>query len=268
MPLNGLPTRSKSRLSTAIQEANQKNRLGLVVYIIPGFPNLETYLDLKEMLEQRECVSILETTIPVHGDFATASPTIIHAHLEANHALRGNTSPELLATQKPSFMVLYRQTYQEMGIVNFLQRYASVIDGITLEWDDPHFIRQNFKSLNQFEVEFITGTYSNMALSEVENALEYATQDGLIYLGCASITGGPMSAQSDIQAGARKIKTVRPHATIAAGMGIKTADDIRALAQIQQVDAVVVGTSFLQRAAQGVTQAEIFLNEIEAALGR
>jgi tryptophan synthase alpha subunit len=77
-----------------------------------------------------------------------------------------------------------------------------------------------------------------------------------------------MSAQSDIQAGARKIKTVRPHATIAAGMGIKTADDIRALAQIQQVDAVVVGTSFLQRAAQGVTQAEIFLNEIEAALGR
>ncbi|MEM7183350.1 MAG: hypothetical protein AAF518_20730 [Spirochaetota bacterium] len=219
------------------------------------------------MLEQRKCVTIIETTFPVNGDFATASDIIIQAHYAANRSITEMpVSQEIIATKKPNFAVLYRQTMKEMGIEKILQQYATVIDGIVLEWDDEEFIDKYSSSINQADVECIVSIVPSMTTTEIKRSLNKSIMNGMIYLGCAPVTAGKMDDLSHIKKCAQDIKTIAPHVTITAGMGIKQASDIRQLASIQEINAVVVGTSFLQAIGQGKQYMEEFLDKIEESL--
>lgn len=153
-------------------------------------------------------------------------------------------------------------------MLGFLQKYGPIIDGITPEWDDPHLAQEYSGLFREFAVEGIAAIDTTMSGAEIQAALAPLPLDGLIYLACAPVTAGPLLALSDIQRCAQTLKALRPLATIAAGLGIKSADDIRWLAQIPEIDAVVVGSAFLQKVGQGMIEVEGFLNELTTTLDR
>lgn len=254
-----------SKLSNAIGAANEQNRLGLILFAIPGFPDLEGYRAIINMLEQRACVSIIEHTLPVDHGYETANATIIQAHHTAMRELNEEVSADLLQTTVPNFLVLYQHTIEAQGLSAFLDVYGSVIDGLVPEWDDLAFIEHNRAALNEFSVECLAVVDTIMSTAEIEAALRFSAEDGLIYLSCSPMTGGELATLESLQTCIRFVKTLRPQATIAAGMGIKSADDIRRLAQLDDLNAVVVGTSFLQNMTT-VEQASRFIDQLEPAL--
>jgi len=82
------------------------------------------------------------------------------------------------------------------------------------------------------------------------------------------MTGGAMDDLSSIQKCAGLVKKLKPLSTIAAGMGLKGTADIKRLAVVEEIDAVVIGTSFLQALQKGLSDAQKFIAEIEPALYR
>jgi tryptophan synthase alpha subunit len=256
-----------SALTPVIKEANRQGRLGLIVYLVPGYPDLQRYNEVRKTLEEKDFVTIIETTVPVTGDFCTASAAIIKAHRTASEVLKGNLTLSLLETHKPNFAVLYRQTVARLGLDGFLKQFAPVLNAGALEWeehDEPYYA----DAFAKHGMEYIIGVTPSMSADEVKHAMRLALADGMIYLSCARMTGAAMDDLSDIRRCAERIEQMQPTTTVAAGMGIKNASDIMKISSIREIDAVVVGTAFLQALGRGRYATDQFLNEIEPALYR
>lgn len=260
-------TNRDSALTPVIKEANRQGRLGLIVYLVPGYPDLQRYDDARKTIEEKDFITIIETTVPVTDDFSTASEAIIKAHLTASEVLKGNLTSSMVKTHKPNFAVLYRQTVDRMGLDGFLKQFAPVLNAGILEWEDhdePHYADAFVKH----GMEYIAVVTTSMSADEIKHVMKLALADGMIYLSCARMTGADMDDISDIRRCAERIKQLQPTTTVAAGMGIKNASDIMKISSIREIDAVVVGTAFLQALGRGKYATDQFLSEIEHALYR
>ena len=82
------------------------------------------------------------------------------------------------------------------------------------------------------------------------------------------MTGAPLADLADIQQFARRLKASRPDLCLAAGFGIKTAQDVASLASIEEVNAVIIGTRLLEVAECGREAAAGYLDDIVQALNR
>ncbi len=256
-----------SALSTSIKDANNKRALGLMIYTIPNFPDPETYEKTLSILNQNPYVSIIETTFPVTSKFSEyANVTIQNAHKQASEYVDGISFLDSFKPfQKPSIAVIYQETFNKVGFETILKRIQGKIDGILFEWDIPDF-EKYFDLSKQYQVELILCVEPSMKEEEIDYYLSFTKEDPTVYLVSAPMTGGEIFAADKILTCVNNVKKYRPCAKIAAGFGIGNADDIKILSQVENLDAVIIGTQFLKVMNKGIDAVSSYLDEITDAL--
>jgi tryptophan synthase alpha subunit len=255
------------RLSEAIAEANSHQRLGLIPYTIPNFPTSEWSQEVLQLLAAEPAVSVIETTVPVTDGFSDhANQTIREAHRIAASA--GQPWQEILGelpTTKPLLCVLYQESARTLGWETLLQAFTGRIAGILPEWheDNP---APYVAPARRWQIEFVTCVGPWMHADEIAAHLVHAADTPLVYLMSAAMTGATLYPAAALERTIETIRRYRPTATIAAGFGIRTADDIRRLAHVRGLNAVIIGTAFLDRMRQGPDAVEHYLNDVKGAL--
>ncbi len=112
-------------------------------------------------------------------------------------------------------------------------------------------------------IEAITPWMDDTALS---GTLKRVAPRGTVYLSSSSEAGGRLAATKGLAAAARRAKAIRHDIKIVAGLGIRTAADVARIAEIEAIDAVVIGSAFVAAMADG--EAEHFICSIAPALQR
>jgi tryptophan synthase alpha subunit len=82
------------------------------------------------------------------------------------------------------------------------------------------------------------------------------------------MTGAKLFSNGELKRCIETTRSICPSAKIAAGFGIRDADDIKALSAIEGLDAVIIGTAFLETMSRGDQSVREFLPPLEAALKR
>ncbi|UCG88566.1 MAG: tryptophan synthase subunit alpha [Gemmatimonadota bacterium] len=253
------------RLNHAIADANDNGRLGLIIYIIPGFPSVREYQATLDLLDQTAAVSIVETTIPVEEGFSDhANETIRRAHIQAASSTDWEVTPR---PTKPALCVLYKSTSDTRGFETVLVDTLGQFEGLILEWaeedESPYIATARKRGL---ELVQCIGPW--MSPGTVRRIVERAEDEPLIYLMSAPMTGAELFSNQQLSSCIFEAKKHRPAAKVAAGFGIGSGEDVRRLAEIEELDAVIIGTAFLKALGTGLEAAKALLADVEPALKR
>jgi tryptophan synthase alpha chain len=252
-------------LNHAIADANKEGRLGFIPYVIPGFPSARDYLATFDLLNANAAVSIVETTIPVATGFSDhANETIRRAHIQAARSKEASAIPR---PSKPALCVLYKSTSDARGFESVLSDTLGQFEGLLLEWaeeDESAYVAIARK--HGLELVQCVGPW--MSLDVIQRVMERSDEEPLIYLMSAPMTGAQLFSNQELDKCIREAKRHRPAAKVAAGFGIRNGQDVRRLAEIDGLDAVIIGTAFLQAMGEGTEAARRLLEEVEAALER
>lgn len=251
------------RLHSALSQANRNNRLGLIVYVVPNFPDPDTYNAIVEVLNQTPAVSVVETTIPVATGFsAHANATIIEAHRTAG--LYPGVVPAV-APRQPTLCVLYRATCDELGFRGVLERHRGCFDGLLLEWEEPD--GEPYRATaSEFGLELIQCIGPWMTRDQVHHLLRQCGPKALVYLMSAPMTGAQLFEPAELARCIDVARSFRPDIVIAAGFGVHGPAEVRRLAGICSLDGVIIGTAFLRAMQRGPAAVRDFLGAVEGAL--
>jgi tryptophan synthase alpha subunit len=257
------------KLSLAIDDANRRGRLGLVVYTVPSFPDPWASSALLEDLERRPAVSIVEMTFAVDEAFSEhANDTIRTAHRAAlRHAPEPRRILSAYPLAKPSLCVLYQRTVREFSFEGVVSDMQGRVDGMLLEWSEAEIERYDAIA-RRAGVELVQCVGPWMSAGEIERIASFCWQGGLLYLMSAPMTGARLFGRPELEETVAVVKSLRPDVKIAAGFGVRTASDLRLLAQVRGLDGAIIGTAFLEAAASGPAAAAAYLDEIEGGLAR
>lgn len=258
------------RLHRAIAEANASARLGLVLYLIPNFPDPKQYGEIVDLLAGYDEVSVAELTIPVREGFSShANATIRRAH---ELAARAGTTPALIKgwprPKQPTMCVLYEQTVREFGYEATLEATRGYFDGVLLEWDEPDS-EPYLPASRRLGVELIQCVGPWMTTERIKELMSWCEPDPLVYLMSAEMTGADLFPAERLSDCVRRSREARPDIKTAAGFGIRSAGDVRSLHAVEGLDAVIVGTAFLDAMAGGRASVKQWLDPVvEALYGR
>ena len=258
----------QSQLHDAISAANAQGRLGLILYTIPYYPTPAIAQEVLQLLATDSAVSIIETTLPVNNGFSEhANDTIAAAHrLAAAYGQTWQETLRTLPTTKPLLCVLYRASVETVGWPTLLPALAGQMAGFLPEWHEEH-PEPYASSAHRHQMEFVTCVGPWMTPQTIAAQLTYAAQERpLVYLMSAAMTGAPLYPGEALEQTIDTIRMYHPTAKIAAGFGIRTARDIRQLATVRGLDAVIIGTAWLEQMQQGFEAARTYLHEMEGAL--
>jgi hypothetical protein len=247
-------------LSQAIAAAQEQGRLGLLLYAVPHFPDPEGYAGIVEVLNSTRELSVLETTIPVTGGFSPhANRLIVAAHRQAA-VFHGAPLPAVGALQ---LCVLYRDTVEQVGFAAVLRRFR--YPGVLLEWDEPD-PAPYAAAAAALGTELIQCVGPETPEAEVRALLDLCPPGALVYLMSASMTGAELHSPTELRRCVALVKDMRSDVKLAAGFGIRGPREIRRLKEIDGLDAVILGTAFLEAAARGPRAALDFLGPVKEAL--
>ncbi|QEP42112.1 hypothetical protein D5085_02540 [Ectothiorhodospiraceae bacterium BW-2] len=254
-------------LHQAVQTANDNGALALMIYVIPNFPDPDTYHVILDILHEHPSVTIIETTFPVTSKFSDFANQIIRtAHQTASQYQNALTVLETLqAFKKPSVAVVYQEVVDALGFEILLQKMYGKIDSVLLEWEVED-VKPYVEQSKRYDIEFIQCVYPEMTEADMEKYLGSAVKEPLVYLTSASMTGAKLFSHSELNECIRRSKAYRSDIKIMAGFGVRTPDDIRKLKQLEKLDGVIIGTAFLEVMRQGVDQVTIFLDSLTPAL--
>ena len=257
------------RSVTAIDRANRAGRMGLVVYTIPNFPNPSEYKRISALLLSDPSVTVIETTIPVDRGFSPhANSTIKRSHQVASqYSVNLTQFVKTVSSKKPHICVFYKHSHDSIGFNEFVRTTSSKLDGILLEWNERN--EKPYEAISKKNgVEFIKCVGPWMSKRKIQALLSRTSDSPLVYLMSAEATGGKLFSAKALETTALLIKQYRPNAKVAAGFGIRGQKEIRQLATIRGIDAVIIGTEFLKQSRQGSRRVTKFLKSLEGALCR
>lgn len=258
----------KSLASQAVLTARDEGRLGLTLYLIPGFPNADVYDAVFDLLERDQYVSVVETTLPVRGGFASyQNETIRKAHAAGIATFGGDIPQEQLKRLKPTLGVIYGESVEDGGVTKLLDRHPGAFNAVVFEQGCGDLVK-NTELCAARGVETVWPVSADMPQSDLQWTVRRAAPGGYVYLSTAASTGGTLLSNEVIARSIDWIKDERPDVSVSAGFGVKTAFDVERLRQIETLDGVIIGTTFLQAMADGVEAAETFLATIRPSLVR
>lgn len=139
------------------------------------------------------------------------------------------------------------------------------MDGILPEWHEERVAPYASTALSH-HVDFVTCVGPWMDEDDIAGHLTYAVEDPLVYLMSAAMTGATLYPATELERTITSIRKFRPAAKIAAGFGVRTADDIHGLAAVRGLNAVIIGTAFLQKMHQGPEAVQQYLSSLRGAL--
>lgn len=256
------------QLHDALSAANAQGRLGLVLYTIPCYPTPALSQAVHDLLAMDPAVSIIETTLPVMTGFSEhANGTIAAAHrLAASYGQTWQETLDTLPTTKPLLCVLYRASVETVGWPTLLPALAEKMAGFLPEWHEASPAPYASSAYGQ-QMEFVTCVGPWMTAQAIAAQLAYAAPERpLVYLMSAAMTGATLYPAAALEQTIATVRLYRPMAKIAAGFGIRTATDIRHLARVRGLDAVILGTAWLEQMQQGLAAARTYLRAVKGAL--
>ncbi len=251
-------------LSEPFRKAKKEGRLGLIVYTIPGFPNVNESDDILAWLQKENAVSIIENTIPVTRGFSDhANDTIRAAHTAA----AAHATPDRVYARwsKPSLCVLYRSTSDELTFEGVCQRASGLFDGMILEWSEPQE-KPYVDIADRYGIELVQCVGPWHTTERIGEIMQNVRPGGLLYLMSAEMTGASLFPVDTLADTIARARTFRPDVVVAAGFGVRTPDDVRLLARVPGLDGVIIGTEFLRQLGHGSGAAQAYLRGIIAAL--
>ena len=253
-------------LHDAIANANRAGRRGLILYAIPGYPDVDTYESVVDLMEENDEISILETTIPVTSGFsAHANDVIREAHRIASRNLM-RAAPRQRPFAKPRLAVLYRATVEAHGVAAALALLRGNAEGLLLEWDEHENTDSYREAAAHAGIELVECVGPWMTEGEIGKLLKPTSSNPLVYLMSAAGTGAALYSTKVIADCIGNIRRHRPAAKIAAGFGISGPEQIRVLRRVEGLDAVIIGTAWLRAMASGTEKTRAYLAQITEAL--
>ncbi len=256
-------------LHAAVENANKDGRVALMLYTIPNYPSPEIYQKTLEILYKTPEVTIVESTFPVTSKYSEyANQFIQAAHQQAaKYESKETGIDNFQAFKKTSICVLYQQTFDELGFENILKKIQGKIDGILFEWEIED-IASYAPLAKEYDIELIQCTYPEMTAVEMDTYIGLTDSKPLIYLVSASMTGAELLTNEELIDCIKETKKHRPKSKVMAGFGVRNADDIKTLSQLEGLDGVIIGTAFLEKMAQGIDAVEEYLHHIIPALNK
>lgn len=256
-----------STMNHAVTEANARGDLALMIYAIPNYPDPATYREILAVLNEHPAVTVIETTFPVTSGFSRmANETIQAAHLQAARFQDGATVlDEMQPFKKPSVAVLYRETFETLGYETVLQKMRGKVDSFLFEWMVPE-IEAYAYSFDRYGIELVQCVSHLMPPERVAHCLSLAIDEPIVYLVSATRTGGTLFEADKLADSMAAIRVHRPKAKTFAGFGIRSGDDIAAVAAVDGVDGVIIGTAFIELMPKGAGAVAAFLDGLAPAL--
>jgi len=247
---------------SSIKKCNEAGHLALAIYLVYGFPSLPASEEAFDLLLKYN-TTIIECGLPVRSfDSSNMSEAISQAHRVASQA--GLTDEQVLAfygRYRPN-LLMHQQDNQRPAVEVLAEQMQGLID--TVMTDNPAFLAE----LNMRQQKVESPRLFHFADAHFENSvrsLVFEQPDALIYLGCASQTGGELLPSAEIQAAVDLITAAAPKAKILCGMGIRTAQDVARIRQITGIHGIAIGTEAIRRLDQSMEDFENWLIEITQA---
>ncbi len=253
------------KFHNAIEKANQEGRQGLIIYVVPNYPDPSQFENILSQLDAANFVSIIETTIPTSDGFSNhANNTIKRAHIEA---CRYTAAIPLRRPTTPALCVLYKGTVEKSSFEQVLIDNKGAWEGLILEWSEENEAPY-VETANRHGMELVQCVGPWMSEQRVQEILSLAIPKPLVYLMSAPLTGAELFSNAELKKCIETTKSICPSAKIAAGFGIRSAEDIKTLSVIAGLDAVIIGTAFLETMGRGPQDVAEYLSSLETALIR
>jgi tryptophan synthase alpha subunit len=250
----------------AIEKANKEGRLGLIIYVVPNYPDPTQFGTILSLLDATGFVSIIETTIPTADGFSDHANDIIRlAHIGACRHTAAAAS--LTRPNKPALCVLYKGTVEKSSFEQVIIENKGAWEGLILEWSEENNAPY-VETANRHGMELVQCVGPWMSVQRIRKILSMTIPEPLIYLMSAPMTGAKLFGHDEMKRCIETIRSICPAAKIAAGFGVRKAGDIRALSAIEGLDAVIIGTAFLETMGRGHQAVVEFLRPLESALTR
>jgi len=233
-----------NRLDTTLAALKSQNRSGLVCYFTAGDPDFDASLNLLGALAEAGA-DVIELGMPF-SDPVADGPSIQAAHLRALGS--GQTVARTLELVQalrsrdattPLVLMGYLNPVMQFGAEHFMQQAALAgVDGLILV-DLPLEHDASYRqAARQAGIHLIRMTAPNSDDARLAQLL--ADASGFVYhVTLNGTTGASAKSATDV---AQAVARVRRHTDlpIAAGFGIRTAEQVRALSGV--VDLIVVGS--------------------------
>lgn len=236
-----------SRISARFEHVKSEGRKALVAYLMAGDPDLETsYQAMKTLVANG--ADIIEIGAPFTDPMADG-PSIQRAALRSLKA--GTTLRDVLALAKrfreedsetPLILMGYANPIHLMGYEAFADAaHEAGIDGsiiVDLPPEEDAPIRDAYAKHGMAVIRLATPTSNEARLEKIADG----SSGFLYYVSITGVTGARKPVAKDIAPGIQMAQKIS-NLPVCVGFGIKTADQVRDMAEF--ADGVVVGSAFV-----------------------
>jgi tryptophan synthase alpha chain len=258
-----------SRIEACFNAIKERNKKALIPFITAGDPSPDITVELMHEIVAAGA-DIIELGIPFSDPMADG-PVIQRA---SERALAKGTNTDNVFniveefrtknSETPVILMGYLNPIEVMGYENFAEKAAKAgVDGliiVDLPPEESEALISAIKPYGLDQIFLISPTTHNERLDKI---CEVAS-GFLYYVSLKGVTG---SNQLDIEAVAEKLNQIRGKTTlpIGVGFGIRNAEIAEAVGRIS--DAVVVGSSLVERIAEHSENSESMKEEISSFIG-
>jgi len=253
-------TRTRTRVTTVLEDASKKGRKALIPYIVAGDPDATTTVSLMHSLVAQGA-DIIELGMPfsdpssdgpviqLGGERALAAGMTLSGVLEVVSRFRETDN----AT--PVVLMGYLNPVESMGYQRFAERAAAAgVDGLLMV-DLPVSEAAEWLEVleaNGLDTVFLVAPTTHP--SRIDTICKFST-GYIYYVSLKGVTGAAITDQGDIQ---KRISALRARTSqpIMVGFGIK--DEASAVAMAGLGDGVIVGSALVSQIARfSEPQAEV-----------
>lgn len=246
------PVGGPDRIADAFARAREENRAALVIYLSAGYPDPDTSLACFHAAAEAGA-DLLEVGIPF-SDPMMDGPVIQQANQHVLDSGQGVTDHLALCTlltaevDVPALAMTYVTIADARGYDVFAEACAAAgLAGVILpdlparEGDDWRVAAARHDLATVFLASSVSTDERLDAIADVSTGFVYAA-------GLLGVTGVKQVAQDDTRVLVERIRA-RTDTPIAVGIGVRTADDARAVAAY--ADGVIVGSAVVRAIGDG-----------------
>ena len=245
-----------SRIESTFNNLREQKKKALVTYLVVGDPDLETTLDLMEVMVSKGA-DILELGISFSDPMAEG-PTIQHAHERALENKTTLSDALDLVTQfrkkdsiTPVVFMGYMNPFEAMGADNFCSRASkSGLDGILLVDMPPEESKNFTKAASRNGLDLIRLIAPTTDEKRIKNICTDAS-GYIYYISVKGVTGANEFDPVEVKS---KVCTIQSMTDlpVVVGFGIKDADSVVSVRDLS--DGIVVGSALVSLIEEGIAE--------------
>ncbi|MCL5770884.1 MAG: tryptophan synthase subunit alpha [Actinobacteria bacterium] len=237
---------SKSKINKVFENLKNKDQKGFIAFITCGFPDINNYMKLTQVLEKNGA-DIIEIGIPFSDPLADGAVIQSTSKIALDNGV--NTDVVFNSIKKirdkssiPLVLLTYFNTVYKYGIDNFLNNASNAgADGLII----PDLPLEEFYNYKNY---FQNSALDNILLASLNSSTERLkkisslTQGFLYCVSVKGVTGVRNNIDSEVIEFLKRLKEITK-VPLALGFGISTAEQVSKVKKY--CDAVIMGSKIL-----------------------